>query len=180
MIIDVLKPKLSERNVSQRRFVHHKSHTEWSSGWFSAVLSTTCVFYSQNPKKGPTTFWNVMLYNSVKRSHPTGNLLPFIIIVCPYFEYVLVFRTQHGVSETKFPSVLAVPWIWRLVTGLLPRKPGIKPRPLHAGFMVDEIALGHVLLRFLRFSSLIIIPPMIHNHRSSPVQCELVIANVVQ
>jgi len=48
------------------------------------------------------------------------------------------------------------------------------------GFMVDEIALGHVLLRVLRFSSVIIIPSMIHNHRSSPVQCELVIVSVVK
>jgi hypothetical protein len=180
MIIDMWKRKLSERNVSQRQFIHHKSHTEWSSGWFGAVLSTICVFYSQNPKKGPTAFWNVMLYNSVKRSHPTGSRIPPIITACPYFEHVLVFRTQHSVSETKFPYVLAVPWIWRLITGLLPRRPEIKTRPLHVGFMVDEIALGHVLLRILRFSSAIIIPLMSHNHHSSPAQCELVIVSAVK
>ena len=180
MIIDMWKRKLSERNVSQRHFIHRISHTEWSNGWFSAVLSTTCVFYSQNPKKGPTAFWNVMLYNSVKRSHPTGSHLPVIITACPFFEHVLVFRTQHSVSETKFPSVLAVPWIWRLVNGLLPRRPRIKLRPLPLGFMIDEIALGHVLLRVLWFSSVIIIPPMIHNHRSSPAQFKLVIVSVVK
>ena len=174
------KRKLCERNVSQRHFIHHKSHTERSSGWFGAVLSTTCMFYSQNPKKGPTAFWNFMLYNSVKRSHPTGSHLPPIITACPYFKHVLVFRIQHSVSETKFPSVLAVPWNWLLVTDLLPRRPGIKTRSLHVGFMVDEIALGHVLFRVLRFSSAIIIPLMSHNHHSSPVHCELVIVSVVK
>jgi len=53
-------------------------------------------------------------------------------------------------------------------------------RLLHVGFMVDEIVLGLVLLRVLRFSSVIIIPPMIHNHRSSPAQCELETVGVVE
>jgi hypothetical protein len=147
MIIDMWERMLSERNGSQRHFIHHKSHTVSSSGWFSAVLSTTCAFYSQNPKKGPTIFWNVMLYNLVKGSRPTSSHLPLIITDCPYFGHVLLFRTQHSVSETKFPSVLAVPRIRQLVTGLLPRRPGIKPRPLHVGIYSGRNCTGACFAR---------------------------------
>jgi hypothetical protein len=33
------------------------------------------------------------------------------------------------------------------------------PRSVHVGFVVDIVVLGQVLLRVLRFSSVIIIPP---------------------
>jgi hypothetical protein len=33
------------------------------------------------------------------------------------------------------------------------------PRSVHVGFVVDRVVLGQVLLRVLRFSSVIIIPP---------------------
>jgi hypothetical protein len=55
----------------------------------------------------------------------------------------------------------------RLVAGLSPRRPGFAPGPIYVGFVVDRVALGQVLLRVLRFSPVIIIPPGFHAHISS-------------
>jgi hypothetical protein len=35
---------------------------------------------------------------------------------------------------------------------------------VYVGFVVDKVALGQVFLQVLRFSSVIIIPPMLHTH----------------
>jgi hypothetical protein len=46
------------------------------------------------------------------------------------------------------------PWL-RSFAGLSPRRPG----SIHAGFVVDKVALGQVFLRVLRFSPVSVIPP---------------------
>jgi len=48
------------------------------------------------------------------------------------------------------------------------------------GIYGERNCTGYVLLTVLRFSSVIIIPPMIHNNRSSPTQWELVIVSVIK
>jgi hypothetical protein len=48
-----------------------------------------------------------------------------------------------------------VPQLRRLVIGLSL----IRPESVHAGFMVDNVALGQVFLRVFRFSPVSIIPP---------------------
>jgi hypothetical protein len=45
----------------------------------------------------------------------------------------------------------AVPWLRRLVAGLLLRRPGFDPGSVHVGFMVDKVALGQVFLRVVGF-----------------------------
>jgi hypothetical protein len=45
------------------------------------------------------------------------------------------------------------------VAGLSPRRPGYPHIPSHVGFVVDEVALGHVLGRMLRPSPASIILP---------------------
>jgi hypothetical protein len=66
-----------------------------------------------------------------------------------YFKYCS--RTGTG-NCTSFRIILfkAVPRL----------RPGFKPRPIHVGFVVDEVALGQVFLQVLRF------PPVstIHTH----------------
>jgi hypothetical protein len=52
-----------------------------------------------------------------------------------------------------------VPWLRRLVAGPSPRRPGLAPGTVHAGFVVDEVALWQVLLRVLRLFPVKIIPP---------------------
>jgi hypothetical protein len=65
----------------------------------------------------------------------------------------------------RFPArgtVRAVPWLRRLVTGLPPQRPGFDPGSVHVGFVVDEVALGQVSPRVLRFSPVNFITPVLH------------------
>jgi hypothetical protein len=48
--------------------------------------------------------------------------------------------------------------------GISPRKPGLDPRPVHVRFVVDRVALGQVFHRVPWFSSVSIIPPVLHIH----------------
>jgi hypothetical protein len=43
-------------------------------------------------------------------------------------------------------------------------EPGIEPRLLNLGFVVDKVTLGHVALRLLRFIPIRIIPSVLHTH----------------
>jgi hypothetical protein len=56
-----------------------------------------------------------------------------------------------------------VPWLWRLVVGLLPWRPGLDPRPFR--LVADGVALGEVI-RALGFWAVIIISLMLHIHSS--------------
>jgi hypothetical protein len=56
----------------------------------------------------------------------------------------------------------AVPWLRRLVAGLLPQMSGFDPGSVHVGFMVDKVALGQVFPRVFRFSPVNFIPPVLH------------------
>jgi hypothetical protein len=60
--------------------------------------------------------------------------------------------------------IFTVPWLRRLFAGFSPRRPGIASRSVHVGFVLDEVALRQVFLRVLRFSPVIIIPPLLHIH----------------
>jgi hypothetical protein len=55
-----------------------------------------------------------------------------------------------------------MPWLRRLVASLSPRSPGLDPGSVHVGFVVDEVALGQVFPRVLRFSPVNFIPPVLH------------------
>jgi hypothetical protein len=61
----------------------------------------------------------------------------------------------------------AVPWLRSLVAGLLPRWPGLAPRSINMGFVVDKVALGQVFLRVLRFFPVSVIPPSLSKLMSS-------------
>jgi hypothetical protein len=50
-----------------------------------------------------------------------------------------------------------------LVAGLSPWRLGFDPGPVHAGFVVDKLAMGTLLLRVLRFYP-VITPPMPHTY----------------
>jgi hypothetical protein len=52
----------------------------------------------------------------------------------------------------------AIPWLRRLVAGLPLRRPGFDPGSVHVGF----VALGQIFPRVLRFSSVNIIPLVLH------------------
>ena len=55
-----------------------------------------------------------------------------------------------------------MPWLRRLVVGLLQRKAGFRPRPIHVRNVADEVALEQVLLRVLRLPLITTIPVMLH------------------
>jgi hypothetical protein len=55
-----------------------------------------------------------------------------------------------------------VPWLKRLVSGLSSRCPGFAPGTIHAGFVVDKVALGQVSPRYSIFHL------SISFHRRSP------------
>jgi hypothetical protein len=49
-----------------------------------------------------------------------------------------------------------------LVAGLSQRRPKFDPKPVHVQFLVDEVALGQVVLSVLRIPSVSMISPMFH------------------
>ena len=55
-----------------------------------------------------------------------------------------------------------MPWVRRLIAGLSPRRLGFDPGSVHVGFVVDEVALGQVFPRVLRFYPVNFIPPVLH------------------
>jgi hypothetical protein len=71
-------------------------------------------------------------------------------------------RSQWCYNNTQNNTPQAVPWLRRLAAGLPPRRPGFDPGSVHVGFVVDEVALGQVFPRALRFSPVNFIPPVLH------------------
>jgi len=63
-----------------------------------------------------------------------------------------------------------VPWLWPLVVGLLPWRPGLDPRPVR--LVADGVALGEVV-RVLGFSAVIIFTLMLHIHSSIAILYDL-------
>jgi hypothetical protein len=57
-----------------------------------------------------------------------------------------------------------LPRLRRPIVGLTPRRAQISPRPVHMRFVMDKVPVGQVFLRELRFSSVNIIPLMLHTH----------------
>jgi hypothetical protein len=57
----------------------------------------------------------------------------------------------------------AVPWLKRLVAGLLPRRLGFDPMSVCVGFVVDKVALGQAFPQVLRF-------PCQFNSTGAPLQ----------
>jgi len=57
-------------------------------------------------------------------------------------------------------------WSWHFIAGLRLQSPGFNPMPVNAGFVMDELSLGQILLLVVQFSSVCIIPPILHIHES--------------
>jgi hypothetical protein len=74
-----------------------------------------------------------------------------------------VLETREGSEDAKG----TVPSLRRSVAGLAPWRPGLNPRRVHMGFMLDGVALRHVFLEaslsFHHCSILIRSPPTVHN-----------------
>ena len=80
--------------------------------------------------------------------------LSFAFIFATIIQVSKLYLTDL-VGEIQTPlmiSLQAVPWLRRSVAGLSPRRPGFDPGSVHVGFVVDNVALGQVFLRVLRFS----------------------------
>jgi hypothetical protein len=73
----------------------------------------------------------------------------------PRDELVVRSLTQLSISVCSWhENVINV-----FVTSCLPRRPWFAYQPVRVGFVVDQLALGQVFLRVLRFSPVNIIPP---------------------
>jgi hypothetical protein len=55
-------------------------------------------------------------------------------------------------------------YVRHLDTNLSTLRHGCDPRTVHVRFMINKVALDNIFLRVLRFSQVIIIPPMFHTH----------------
>ena len=64
-----------------------------------------------------------------------------------------------------------MPWRRRLASNLSPRRPGFSHRLIHVGCVADQVAVGQ------RFSSVNIIPPMLHTHSFIYHQRHITLAN---
>ena len=58
----------------------------------------------------------------------------------------------------------AVPWLRRIVTGFPPRRPRFNPTPVNVESTVKNVAMTHMRLRALRFSSCPRYPSMSQTH----------------
>jgi hypothetical protein len=78
-------------------------------------------------------------------------------------------------SSLVLAQLRTVPWLWLLVTCLLPRRLRFDSGSLYFGFVVSKMALGLVFLRELQLSPVSIIPQMLHTRSSSVInamQCQ--------
>jgi hypothetical protein len=66
---------------------------------------------------------------------------------------------------------LVVPWLRRLVAGLSPRRTEFDPGSVHMGFVVDEVALGQVSPRVLRFYPVNLISPVLCYNEKRKKNC---------
>ena len=74
-------------------------------------------------------------------------------------------------KERKVLLNWVVSWLRRLVVGLLPRRPGLDPRPVR--LVADVVALGEAVVRVLGFSAIIIFTLMLHIHSSVAILYDL-------
>jgi branched-subunit amino acid transport protein len=58
----------------------------------------------------------------------------------------------------------AVAFLRLPVTGLFPRRPEVITRPVYVGSVMDEMALGQLFNRVLRFAAVSIISPLLHSY----------------
>ena len=56
-----------------------------------------------------------------------------------------------------------IPWLRQLVVSTSTRIPGLDPRPLCVGFVVDKLALGQGFHRVLLFSAVALTPRVLHS-----------------
>jgi hypothetical protein len=59
---------------------------------------------------------------------------------------------------------MAVSWLRLLIAGFSPQRHGFHLGSVHVRFVVDKVALGHILPSALRSSPASIIPQLLHNH----------------
>ena len=71
--------------------------------------------------------------------------------------YVTV-NTIAGDNKTS-----AVPWLRRLVPGLLPRRPVFDPLSVHVIFVLDTVAVEQVFIQVYRFSPVSNVPLLFHS-----------------
>jgi hypothetical protein len=107
---------------------------------YYAICSVYCVIFSK-PTKEPS------IYSSS---------------INPFYHLLREVQCLNPHPFMNNMLMLAVPWLRRLVAGLPRRKPGFDPGSVHVGFLVDEVALGQVFPRVLRFSPVNFIPPVLH------------------
>jgi hypothetical protein len=55
-----------------------------------------------------------------------------------------------------------MPWLNRLAAGNLPLSPCFDRRSARVGFMVDEVVVGHEVLRIISLFLVSVIPSMLH------------------
>jgi hypothetical protein len=57
-----------------------------------------------------------------------------------------------------------MPWLRQLVATVSSWRPSFYLRPVHAGFVIDTVAVGDIFLWTPRVSCVSIIPPVPHTH----------------
>jgi hypothetical protein len=120
-------------------FVHklYRCFTSELSGILRSLLYIPSNYFLESPLPRVLVFpkWNC------------GTL--YILLVLDDLKPKKEFRHRIA-SVFFFQNIGPVPWLRRLVLGLLPRRPGFNSRPFHVGLALDKVALGQVLLRAFR------------------------------
>jgi len=57
-----------------------------------------------------------------------------------------------------------VPWLRRLLADPSSQRHGFSPRPVSVGFVVDKVGVEKFFARILRFSPILITPPVLPTH----------------
>jgi hypothetical protein len=85
-----------------------------------------------------------------------------VVVVSVLVLVLVLVAAAAAAAAVVVIEIKTVPWFRRLVAGLSPWKPGFDPGSVHVGFVVDNVALGQVFPRVLRFSHVNFIPPVLH------------------
>jgi hypothetical protein len=60
-------------------------------------------------------------------------------------------RSDRAVTRKAVLKIKALPWLRRLVAGLLSWRPGLNPGLVHVGFVVEKVSLEQAFIRVLGF-----------------------------
>jgi hypothetical protein len=114
--------------------------------------------------------------------HLVGFLFIVVIAVARNHEPEIFYIHRCGLPQIPHTKNVAhithcIPYLRRLLAYRSPRTSSFYSKPDRVGFMVDRLTSGRVLLPALLFSSVTVIPPVLHSRSFVSHQLFIVLTN---